>query len=132
MNDIQDLKEAHFEFALRRDGFTVERKTLEPNASTSAHAHPFDVRALVLNGEITLAVEGIDYAYRAGDIFVMPAGHLHAETAGPDGVEYLVGRRRPMHEAVTAQPEAAGASRVAGIEVMAARAIETIDERARA
>ena len=55
--------------------------------------YPFDVRALVLNGEITLTVEGIDYAYREGDIFVMPAGHVHAEAIGPDGVDYLVGRR---------------------------------------
>ncbi|HXU66564.1 MAG TPA: cupin domain-containing protein, partial [Casimicrobiaceae bacterium] len=57
------------------------------------HAHPFDVRALVLNGEITLTVEGVQYAYREGDIFVLPAGHRHAEAVGPAGVDYLVGRR---------------------------------------
>ena len=129
MNDIHDLKDAHFEFALRRDGFAVERKILAPYMCTAAHAHPFDVRALVLNGDITLTVEGIDYAYRAGDIFVMPAGHLHAETVGPDGVEYLVGRRAAMHAPVV---ETAAAARVAGIEAMAAAAIETSDERARA
>ena len=129
MTEYMNLKDAHFEFALRRDGFTVERKTLAPNARTTEHAHPFDVRALVLNGDITLTVEGIDYAYRAGDIFVMPAGHLHAETVGPDGVEYLVGRRAAMHAPVV---ETAAAARVAGIEAMAAAAIGTIDERARA
>ena len=52
-----------------------------------------DVRALVLNGEITLTVEGVEYAYREGDLFVLPAGHRHAETVGPAGVDYLVGRR---------------------------------------
>jgi quercetin dioxygenase-like cupin family protein len=132
MKDIHDLKDAHFEFALRRDGFAVERRTLVPNACTAEHAHAFDVRALVLNGEITLTVEGIDYAYRAGDIFVMPAGHLHAETVGPEGVEYLVGRRASMHEGAMAQPETAAEARVAGIEAMAAAAIETTDQRARA
>ena len=93
MTETQDLKEAHFEFALRREGFAVERKLLPPARCVPEHAHPFDVRALVLNGEITLTVEGIDYTYRAGDIFVMPAGHRHAETVGPEGVEYVVGRR---------------------------------------
>jgi quercetin dioxygenase-like cupin family protein len=93
MTETQDLKEAHFEFALRREGFAVERKVLPPARSVAEHAHPFDVRALVLNGEITLTVEGIDYTYRVGDIFVMPAGHRHAETVGPEGVEYVVGRR---------------------------------------
>lgn len=92
----------HFESALRRDGFAVARSTLPAGTVIAEHAHPFDVRALVLNGEITLTVEGEEYAFREGDIFVMPAGHRHAETAGPAGVDYLVGRReaaaRPMND----------------------------------
>jgi uncharacterized cupin superfamily protein len=89
------MKDAHFEFALRRDGFDdIERKNLPPGTLVPEHAHPFDVRALVLDGEIRLTVEGDEYAYREGDIFVMPAGHRHAEAVGPDGVDYLVGRRR--------------------------------------
>jgi quercetin dioxygenase-like cupin family protein len=87
------MKEEQFEFALRRDGFDVVRNTVPPGTVVAEHAHPFDVRALVLNGEITLTVEGEDYAYREGDIFVMPAGHRHAEAVGADGVDYLVGRR---------------------------------------
>ena len=83
-----------FESVLRRDGFDDVRRSQIPAGTVIAeHAHPFDVRALVLNGEITLTVEGVDYAYREGDIFVMPAGHPHAEIIGPDGVDYLVGRR---------------------------------------
>jgi quercetin dioxygenase-like cupin family protein len=93
MIEPNDLKEAHFEFALRRDGFTVERKTVAPSTCAAEHAHPFDVRALILNGEITLTVEGIDHAYREGDIFVVPAGLRHAEAVGPEGVAYLVGRK---------------------------------------
>jgi hypothetical protein len=37
----------------------------------------------------------VEYAYREGDIFVLPAGHRHAESVGPAGVNYLVGRRIP-------------------------------------
>ena len=89
------MKDEHFEFALRRDGFDeIERKNLPAGTLVPEHAHSFDVRALVLDGEIRLTVEGDEYAYREGDIFVMPAGHRHAEAVGPDGVDYLVGRRR--------------------------------------
>jgi mannose-6-phosphate isomerase-like protein (cupin superfamily) len=89
------MKDEHFESALRRAGFDdIERKNLPAGTRVAEHAHPFDVRALVLDGEIRLTVEGDEYAYREGDIFVMPAGHRHAEAVGPDGVDYLVGRRR--------------------------------------
>jgi mannose-6-phosphate isomerase-like protein (cupin superfamily) len=88
------MKDEHFASALRRAGFDdIERKNLPPGAEVPEHAHPFDVRALVLDGEIRLTVEGDEYAYREGDIFVMPAGHRHAEQVGPAGVDYLVGRR---------------------------------------
>ena len=83
-----------FEDALRRDGFAVDRRTLPPGTAVGEHAHPYDVRALVLDGEIRLVVDGVDYAYREGDIFVMPAGHRHAEAVGPGGVDYVVGRRK--------------------------------------
>ena len=83
-----------FEAALRRDGFDVGHRTLPAGAIVSEHAHPFDVRALVLDGEITLTIAGEDYAFREGDIFVMPAGQRHTETVGAGGVNYLVGRRR--------------------------------------
>ena len=66
---------------------------LPPGTIVGEHAHPYDVRALVLDGEIRLIVGGDEYAYREGDIFVMPAGHRHAEAVGPAGVQYLVGRR---------------------------------------
>ena len=87
------MKDEQFELALRRDGFDVRRDTMPPDTVVGEHAHPFDVRALVLNGEITLTVEGVQYAYREGDIFVLPAGHRHAEAVVPAGVDYLVGRR---------------------------------------
>ena len=90
------MKDEHFETALRRDGFDdVQRSTIAPGTVVPEHAHPFDVRGLVLNGEVKLTVEGVEYAYREGDVFVMPAGQHHAETAGPSGVDYLIGRRRP-------------------------------------
>lgn len=82
-----------FQVALRRDGFDVDRRVLPAGTVVDEHAHSYDVRALVLGGEIRLILDGDEYAYREGDIFVLPAGHRHAEAVGPVGVEYLVGRR---------------------------------------
>ena len=87
------MKDHYFESALRRDGFAVDRRMLPPGTVVAEHAHPFDVRALVLNGEITLTFDGAEHAFREGDIFVMPAGRPHAEAVGEAGVDYLVGRR---------------------------------------
>ena len=57
------------------------------------HQHPFDACALITAGDITLVVDGTARNYAAGDIFRLPAGVVHQENAGPDGVSYLVGRR---------------------------------------
>ena len=100
------MKDEQFESALRRDGFAVERRSMPPSTVVAEHSHPFDVRALVLNGEITLTVEGVEYAYREGDVFVLPAGHRHAESVGPAGVEYLVGRRLLDTQPTIDRPEA--------------------------
>ena len=93
------LQHETFATALRRAGFDIGQQALPAGAVVAEHAHPFDVRALVLSGDITLTIAGEDYAFREGDIFVMPAGQRHAETVGAEGVNYLVGRRR-----ITAQP----------------------------
>jgi quercetin dioxygenase-like cupin family protein len=101
------MNEEPFEVVLRRDGFDdVQRRSVPAGTIVPEHAHSFDVRALVLNGEITLTVEGVEYAYREGDIFVVPAGHRHAEAVGPAGVDYLVGRRHVAAERPIAEREA--------------------------
>ena len=90
------MNKAEFEAGLRRDGFTeIDTRSLDPGQTTPEHAHPFGVRALVLGGEITLTVEGNSTAYRAGDVFTMQGGCRHAEAVGPQGVQYLAGRRYP-------------------------------------
>jgi quercetin dioxygenase-like cupin family protein len=83
-----------FETALRQDGFTeVATKSQPPGHTAPEHAHPFDVRALVLEGEITLTVDGQGTAYRAGDVFVMEGGCRHSEAIGAEGARILSGRR---------------------------------------
>ena len=83
-----------FETALRQNGFTeVETKAHPPGRLVPDHVHPFDVRALVLEGEITLTVGGQATAYRPGQVFIMEGGRHHAEAIGTEGVRLLVGRR---------------------------------------
>ncbi len=89
------MSTAAFEQELRQLGFLeIETKSVERNKRVGDHSHPFDVRAKVIDGEITLICSGERRTYRAGDVFTMDAGREHAEECGPDGVTYTVGRRR--------------------------------------
>ncbi|BDG73004.1 cupin domain-containing protein [Roseomonas fluvialis] len=85
---------AAFEAALRAEGFADVATKFVPHAPpTPEHSHPFDVRALVLEGEVTLICAGESRRYGPGEVFAMAQGRAHAEAVGPAGVRYLVGRR---------------------------------------
>ena len=86
-----------FAATLAGDGYVAEERTLPPGMMTPEHSHAFDIRALVLDGAITLTCEGESRTYNAGEVFVMAAGRLHAETVGPDGVRNLIGRLHAAH-----------------------------------
>ncbi len=85
-----------FETGLLSDGF-VELQTREIPAGThnASHAHEFEVKALMLDGELTLTCDGLTATYHAGDIFTMQAGKPHTEQFGASGASYLVGRKYP-------------------------------------
>lgn len=88
------MQDAEFEAALRSDGFQEVVTKFVPHAPpTPEHSHPFDVRALVLEGAITLTAGGQSRTYGPGDVFVMAHGRPHAEAIGAEGVRYVVGRR---------------------------------------
>lgn len=91
------MNQTDFEAQLRRDGFNeVVTAELKPNETRAAHAHDYDVRGLVLEGGITLACNGEERIYKAGEIFTMAAGRTHTEQVGATGIRYLIGRRRPL------------------------------------
>ena len=84
-----------FEAALRRDGYSeIDTRKQVPGLENAAHSHPFDVRALMLAGELTLGFEGKVQVCRAGDIFTMKAGCEHTEKFGTEGASYIAGRRQ--------------------------------------
>ena len=84
-----------FESELRNEGFQeVLTKSLDAGTHNEEHHHPFEVKALVLEGEITLTVAGDARTYRPGEVFTMASGCKHVEDVGAAGVRYVAGRRR--------------------------------------
>ena len=84
-----------FDTALQADGYSpaipIERLA---GYSLADHQHPFDACALITAGEFTITVGGQSQTYAAGDIFRLPAGTEHVESAGPVGATYLSCRRQ--------------------------------------
>jgi quercetin dioxygenase-like cupin family protein len=93
VKEDRNMDTATFEASLKNAGYEIGTSKGTPSKVTQAHSHDFDVRALVLSGELTLTTDGTSRTYRVGDIFEMPAGCVHSEQYGPDGSEALVGRR---------------------------------------
>ncbi len=78
----------------RCEGYRVVNSSLTPNSVASNHCHDFDAKLYVLGGEITIARDNQPTTFRAGDCCEVPAGCMHSERVGPEGVAYVSGRRR--------------------------------------
>lgn len=83
-----------FESELRSNGYRLVNTSVRPNLVAPNHCHDFDAKALILGGEITITCNNTAVTYRAGQCFEVPAGCMHAEHVGPEGVALLSGRRR--------------------------------------
>ena len=84
-----------FEAELRREGYQIVHGGMKPDCVNPDHAHDFDARVMVLGGEITVVRDGRAETFRPGDSCMVPAGTMHAEQVGPEGVAYIAGRRAP-------------------------------------
>lgn len=79
---------------LARQGYATQVEVeREPNGMMDTHSHPFDSKALILDGEIRIVVAGAERIYRPGEVFELSNGMEHVESYGPQGVRYLVGRK---------------------------------------
>jgi len=80
---------------LRQDGFPepVEVQQI-PNGSLSVHEHPFEVRALVIEGSIEIVTNGLSKTYQTGDVFQLSLKQPHSESYGVEGVKYLASRKQ--------------------------------------
>ncbi|WP_322045955.1 cupin domain-containing protein [Paraburkholderia sp. J67] len=78
---------------LAAEGFPEPVLVTREPGHLDEHSHPFEAKALIVAGEIAIAVGGEERVYRVGDVFHLPAGVLHVERYGPQGVQYLAGRK---------------------------------------
>ncbi len=88
------MDRAAFEAGLKADGFAeVLTRRMEAGQDLHAHTHPFDARVLILEGEYLLEQDGTTRRFLPGQAFEVPAGVEHAESFGPHGASFIVGRR---------------------------------------
>ena len=84
----------NFKRELGELGFNeVLTRTWPAHQFVDMHTHSFEVRALVLDGELALGVDGQTKLLRAGDIFTLDPNRAHTERYGPQGATFLVGRK---------------------------------------
>lgn len=87
------MTETEFREQLSSAGFeTVVLVEREPG-SLGTHAHPFEARGLVLEGELTIVSDAGEQHCSAGQTFQLAANTPHTESYGPQGVKYLAGRK---------------------------------------
>ena len=88
------MDHAAFAKQLADEGFDEVLTVSRPaSVQLGAHAHDFEVKALVTQGEVTLGVAGQLSTYRVGEVFTMAKLCEHTERYGDDGVSYVVGRK---------------------------------------
>ena len=91
---MSDLTFQQFEADARQQGFdeVIERQWT-PLTVLDAHAHPFDAKALVVQGEMWLTVGAETRHLHAGDRFELDRDIAHSERYGDAGATYWVARR---------------------------------------
>ena len=82
-----------FEQQMRQQGYEIAIVERPAHGSLDLHTHPFEARALILEGEITIVAEGKTQFCRAGELFQLDADVPHTETYGPEGVKYIAARK---------------------------------------
>jgi quercetin dioxygenase-like cupin family protein len=83
---------------LAREGFDAFVWSDGSGADYAPHRHECDESLWVVRGEITFGVADAHHRLGPGDRLMLPAGTLHEALAGPEGVTYLIGRRRVTWE----------------------------------
>jgi mannose-6-phosphate isomerase-like protein (cupin superfamily) len=57
------------------------------------HTHNQLTAHIILDGQMTLTMNGKTETYRAGDRCDVPAGVVHSALIGPRGCQYLIGEK---------------------------------------
>jgi quercetin dioxygenase-like cupin family protein len=89
------MNTGQFLLLLQRDGFPGPVEVQQTsNGQLGNHEHPFEVRALVIQGSINITIHGKSRTYKTGDVFELGFKEVHSESYGPEGVRYLASRKQ--------------------------------------
>ncbi|MBU3537655.1 cupin [Polynucleobacter sp. UK-Gri1-W3] len=95
----KQMKQEVFLDKLVKEGFPepvfVER---EVGGFLDLHSHPYEVQALVLEGQIDIIIGGIKSTFLAGDVFHLLPNQIHTENYGAKGVKYLASRKSLLNQ----------------------------------
>lgn len=85
---------ATFRSEIAAEGFAEPvRVVREANGSLDVHTHPFEAKALILEGSIEIGLGGRSQEFGPGEVFHLEREAPHWERYGPAGVVYLSARR---------------------------------------
>ena len=79
---------------LREEGLDVTEWSDEPDASYPEHAHAAREVRVVLQGTMTLVVNGVTHVLGPGDRLDLAPDEAHSAVIGPGGCTYLAGSDR--------------------------------------
>jgi quercetin dioxygenase-like cupin family protein len=73
---------------------------IAPNTDVARHTHPGPETDYVLEGDLTVTVNGQPKAFKAGDSFYIPAETPHAARSGANGAKvlavYIIEKGKPL------------------------------------
>ena len=79
---------------LKRDGFEHTYVWQDgPNVFYSEHTHETETAHIILDGSMTLRMNGESRTFSSGERCDVPAGVTHSARMGPQGCRYLIGER---------------------------------------
>jgi len=87
--DIETFKQV-----VLSEGFSEPVEVIrDANFFIDVHKHPFEAKALILEGQIEIGLGETGSRFLPGDIFHLSHEQLHWERYGPEGVVYLSARK---------------------------------------
>lgn len=88
------MSEKDFEKKLHAEGFSHTYVWQDrAHAFYPEHTHPCETAHIILEGEMTLTMDGQTHTFRAGERCGVPAGAVHSARMGPAGCRYLIGEK---------------------------------------
>ncbi len=79
---------------LRTEGFSHTFVWQDgPGAFYPDHTHDMETAHIILEGEMTLTMDGQTHTFGAGERCDVPAGTVHSAQMGPCGCRYLIGEK---------------------------------------